>query len=202
MRIIGVTGPTGSGKSYLCSALSDRGIPCIDADEVYHSLLIPPSACLDALREAFGDGVFAPDGSLDRTALGSIVFASPEKLELLNRTVLGHVLDRTRDMLAELEQKGHGVAVVDAPTLIESGFHRECDTVISVIAPPEVRLKRIITRDAITKEAALRRISAQKSDSFYAEASDTVLINDGDRKAFEDKVDRLLESIVQALPKG
>ena len=81
MKIIGITGPTGAGKSHLCKALSSK-IPVINADEVYHSLLLPPSDCLDALRNAFGDAVFSSDGTLDRGALSSIVFSDQEQLAL------------------------------------------------------------------------------------------------------------------------
>ena len=92
MRIIGVTGPSGAGKGALCEMFKKRGMVCIDADAVYHSLLVPPSECLDALKSAFGESVFCPDGSLDRAVLGRIVFAESDKLELLNSTVLSFVL--------------------------------------------------------------------------------------------------------------
>ena len=179
MKILGVTGPTGAGKSFLCKALSKR-IPMIDADEVYHSLLIPPSECLDALRQAFGDNVFLPNGALDRTALSEIVFSDKAKLALLNRTVLTFVLKKIREMIADLERDGNTCVLVDAPTLIESGFHLECDAVISVLSSPSLRLSRIITRDDISEEKASLRISAQKDDNFYREHSNLVLINDGD----------------------
>ena len=179
MKILGVTGPTGAGKSFLCKALSKR-IPMIDADEVYHSLLIPPSECLDALRQAFGDNVFLPNGALDRTALSEIVFSDEAKLALLNRTVLTFVLKKIREIIADLERDGNTCVLVDAPTLIESGFHLECDAVISVLSSPSLRLSRIMTRDDISKEKASLRIAAQKDDDFYREHSNLVLINDGD----------------------
>ena len=134
MRIIGITGPSGSGKSHLCEYIARLGVPVIDADEVYHSLLVPPSRCLDELRRVLGDGVFAPDGSLDRPALSSIVFSDKAKLELLNSTVLGIVIDEIRGMIEELKKSGESCVALDAPTLIESGFHKECHTVTSVLA--------------------------------------------------------------------
>ncbi|MBQ2999775.1 MAG: dephospho-CoA kinase [Clostridia bacterium] len=182
IRIIGVTGPTGAGKSFLCKALSER-IPMIDADEVYHSLLIPPSECLDALRKTFGNDVFLPNGALDRTVLSEIVFSDKEKLTLLNGTVLHFVLNRIREMIADLEHSGNTCVLVDAPTLIESGFHIECDAVISVLSSPELRLSRIMTRDEISEEKASLRIAAQKDDDFYRAHSDLVLFNDGDTES-------------------
>ena len=104
MKIIGVTGPSGSGKSLLCQRLSKKGFSVIDADDVYHKLLIPPSDCIDALRGAFGNTVFKEDGTLDRKALSEIVFHDEEKLNLLNTTVHGFVLDKIRKMISELER--------------------------------------------------------------------------------------------------
>ncbi len=195
MNIIGITGPTGAGKSLLTSYLREKGIPTIDADGVYHSMLIPPSECLNALRSAFGDGVFCADGSLDRGKLGTLVFNSQEKLELLNGTVLQNVICEIRRIIADLCKGGADTVAIDAPTLIESGFHKECSTVISVLAPTQLRLERIIERDRISPESAKLRIKAQKSDRFYIENSDFVLTNDGDTKKFENEVSRLFEKL-------
>ena len=194
MKIIGITGPTGAGKSLLCKELS-KAIAVIDADEVYHSLLTPPSDCLHALQGAFGNSIFSADGSLDRAALSSIVFSDEEKLALLNRTVLSFVLEKIRSMIAELEATGHACVLVDAPTLIESGFHRECDAVISLLASPELRLSRIVARDAISEEKASLRIAAQKDDDFYRTHSDLVLINDGDLALLIPKIETLFHKL-------
>lgn len=194
MKIIGVTGPTGAGKSLLCKALSSA-LPVIDADEVYHSLLLPPSECLDALRNTFGDAVFTPDGTLDRAALSSIVFSDEEQLELLNRTVLDFVLQSIRARIAELDTQGHSCVLVDAPTLIESGFHLECDAVISVLASPDCRLSRIIARDSLSEERAIARVSAQKDEDFYRAHSDLILINDGTPEPMMRSATEFLETL-------
>ena len=99
MFVIGITGPSGAGKGVISGILSSLGMRVIDADKVYHSMLIPPSPCLDAIRKNFGDEVFSPDGTLDRTVLSSVVFNSQKKLELLNSTFLGIVIDRIRQTL-------------------------------------------------------------------------------------------------------
>ena len=195
MRIIGVTGPTGSGKSFLCERLREHNIPCIDADGVYHSMLVPPSECLDALRLAFGDGIFTPDGHLNRQSLGKIVFTSPEKLDLLNKTVLSRVLCRVRDIIADYEKQGFQVVAVDAPTLIESGFDKECDTVVCVLASESVRRERIIERDSLTDETANLRLKAQKGDEFYRQSSDVIIENDGDPQKFQQDILSLLAKL-------
>lgn len=192
MRIIGITGPSGAGKSLLSAVLEKHSIPTIDADGVYHSLLIPPSPCLDALRSAFGNGIFLSDGSLDRSALGAIVFSDEQKLALLNSTVLSLVLERTRQIIRQLEADGYSAVAVDAPTLFESGFDSECDLVVSVLAPLEDRLARITSRDGISKEAAMLRLEAQKDDEFYTSRSDAVLVNNSTFDALANKLCELL----------
>lgn len=197
--VVGITGPSGAGKSALGSFLTEMGYPCIDADAVYHTLLIPPSPCLDAIRLAFGNGVMTPEGGLDRKALGEVVFHNAEKLELLNRTVLPCVLDEIRRQIAALAESGSSLIFVDAPTLIESGFHKECDTVISILAKDTVRVDRIALRDSLDKEQAYARIRAQKDDDFYRCHSDHVLFNDGDRDAFLAQARSLLNRLTASL---
>ena len=193
MKIIGVTGPSGAGKSLFGECAMSFGIEVIDADKVYHSLLVPPSECLDELRKAFGDGIFTPSGELSREALGKIVFSDPEKLSLLNGTVLKVVLEKIRGMISQLQRNGASCVIVDGPTLIESGFHKECDAVISVLASKETRLNRIIARDNISRERAEARIKAQNPDSFYVDASNHIINNDGDREDFFRKAELLLK---------
>ena len=150
VKIIGVTGPSGSGKTLLCRFFEKRNIPVIYADELYHSMLVPPSDCLEAIRRAFGDGVFRSDGTLDRKMLGGIVFSDPGKLEVLNKTVLSYVIDEIRRIISDYERAGHNTVIVDAPTLIESGFNAECTAVIAVLADRETRIRRISLRDGIS----------------------------------------------------
>lgn len=192
MHIYGITGPSGAGKSLLCEYLATEGILTIDADALYHEMLLPPSPLVDAIRAAFGDTVLDEDGGIDRRALSTIVFQAPEKLELLNRTVLGLVLDEIRHRLARLREEGTAAVAIDAPTLIESGFHRECDTVIVVLSSRKERVTRIMARDDISRERAEARIDAQQPDSFYTGAAHIVLYNDGEREAFLTEARRAL----------
>jgi dephospho-CoA kinase len=198
MKIIGVTGPSGAGKSLLSETFTKRNIPVIDADALYHSLLVPPSECLDAIKAAFGECVIAPDGTLDRTALGAVVFSNEKKLALLNETVLSRVLVRIREVIASYAESGAIAVAVDAPTLIESGFNRECDFVLSILAPKRDRIERIMARDSISREKAELRINAQKDDEFYIKASDAVLINDGSQNQFFERAETMIESILQS----
>ena len=195
MKKIGITGPTGAGKSMLSSYLREQGVPVIDADALYHSLLVPPSDCLDALRRAFGDMVFFENGELNRQELGKIVFSDKEKLALLNETVLGFVLDEARSIFDRYEKEGVTLAGVDAPTLIESGFHRECDIVVSVLAEPSLRVERIMARDNIDRNAAQMRVDAQRPDAFYAESSQVLIENNTNSEEFLKRCGALLDAI-------
>jgi dephospho-CoA kinase len=170
----------------------------IDADALYHSLLVPPSECLDAIKAAFGECVIAPDGTLDRAALGAVVFSNEKKLALLNETVLSRVLVRIREVIASYAESGAIAVAVDAPTLIESGFNRECDFVLSILAPKRDRIERIMARDSISREKAELRINAQKDDEFYIKASNAVLINDGSQNQFFERAETMIESILQS----
>ena len=179
MKVIGLTGPSGVGKGWVCKQLEQFNIPAIDTDAVYHSLLLPPSPCLDELVMTFGQQILN-DGNLDRSALASIVFSDPQKLKCLNSITHKYILARTDVLLDMYRQRGHKAAIVDAPALFESGYDANCDLVITVLADKDLRLKRIIKRDNLSIQSAQSRINAQKSDEFYASRAKYTLINNGD----------------------
>ena len=195
MLTIGLTGPSGAGTGLVASLFARYGVPSIDTDAVYHALLIPPSACLDELVERFGQQVLRPDGTLDRAALSAVVFdpANADGLADLNRIAHRHVLTRVREMLNDYEQAGTPAVLVDAPQLFESGFDAECDKVLSVIAPRELRLARIMERDGLSPERAAARLDAQLSEQVFRERSDHVILNDGEIAPLEEEIRRLLQ---------
>lgn len=193
VKIIGITGPSASGKSLLCKHIDKY--PCIDADELYHSMLLPPSKLLSDLRDVFGDAIFSDDGTLDRRALSDIVFSDRVKLEKLNSTVLPAVISEIRSLIGEYEKNGQSAVIVDAPTLIESGFHKECDLVVAVLCASDTRISRAAARDNISEEKARERIFAQHDDLFYASVADYVVINDGNEKQLADHARILCDKI-------
>ncbi len=196
MLTVGLTGPSGSGKGLIASLFARYGVPSIDTDAVYHELLIPPSPCLDELVERFGEDILAPDGrTLDRAALAATVFAPghEEDLHDLNAISHRHVLREVRAVLEVNRLSDVPAVLVDAPQLFESGFDRECDCILSVLAPREVRLGRIMARDGLTTERATARLDAQLPDEVFRERSDHVIVNDGTPEEAETAVRRILQ---------
>lgn len=194
MLIIGLTGPSGAGKDVVASRMAPFGVVSIDTDKVYHSLLLPPSDCLDALTVRFGRGILRSDGTLNRAALAAIVFADGHEADLdaLNHITHRYVLAQVRNQCRALALVGRPAVLVDAPLLFESGFDRECDHTIAVLADHEVRLERIMARDGLTREAAEARLNAQKSDDFYVKRAEVTIRNDGTPGDLDETVTRLL----------
>ena len=180
MLTIGLTGPSGAGKGTVARLFARFGVPSIDTDAVYHELLLPPSACLDELVAAFGGKILTPDGNLNRPALAALVFApeQADRLATLNRITHRHILDRVRTICCEYEAQGVAAVLIDAPVLFESGFDRECDRTLAVLADPSVRLSRIMARDGLSEAAALARMAAQPADDFYISRADVTIYDD------------------------
>lgn len=196
MLTIGLTGPSGAGKGMIASLFAPHGILSIDTDKVYHDLLIPPSPCLDELAARFGQRIMNPDGTLNRKVLAAHVFAQGHEAELaeLNRITHAYVLDMTRSICRELKAQGCVGVFVDAPLLFESGFDRECDTTLAVLADPDVRLARIMARDGLTLAEAKARMAVQKPDSYYTERAHHILHNNGAADDLLHEVSRLLSA--------
>ena len=196
--ILGLTGPSGAGKGVVAQHLRDaHGFAWIDTDAVYHDLTSSPSACLDELRAAFGDGVIK-DGALHRPALAAIVFSpdAKDKLELLNRITHKHVLAVTEQRIEQARHDGATGAIIDAPLLFESGADATCTHTLAVLADKETRLARIMARDNLSAEAAQKRLDAQKTDDYYCERADFIIKNNGDIQSVQTYADALVKELL------
>ena len=163
MLTIGLTGPTGAGKTTALRVLEDMGFTAVDCDALYYDLLRTDRALRRQLEAAFGP-VFRPDGTLDRGRLGGVVFADPAALRRLNSIVYPAVNAAVEKILAVCAGRG---AVVDAINLVECGLGARCDLTVAITAPREARLRRIMARDHLDEAYARRRIDAQKGDGYY-----------------------------------
>ena len=191
--VIGLTGGIGSGKSSVAALFAARGAAIIDTDAVAREVVEPPSPVLDAIHYEFGGGVITPDGKLDREALARIVFADPRQRELLNRLTHPAIRERTIELMAA--QPAGATVVVVVPLLFESEFDKLCDSVVAVVADPDLRRSRVTERDRVKEEAVAARMNAQLADDEYARRAKHVITNDGDLAHLERQVAAIWETI-------
>ena len=196
MVTIGLTGPSGAGKGVVSDIMRQMGFQVIDADKVYHDIILPPSECLNELVLNFGNSILSFDGMLDRSALASIVFSDngADKLELLNSITHKYVVNKIRGMIYCTCSVMPSACVIDAPLLIESGLNRDCLFTIGILADKEKRAERIAVRDGISKERALARIDSQKNNEFYISECDYIVYNDSDIGTLRENVISILKN--------
>ena len=177
MRVIGLTGKTGAGKSTVAAFLKKKGCFIIDGDKIARDILLPGEPAVKELSDTFGEDIILPDGSVDRKKLASRAFSSRENTDRLNSITHPRITERFIKERDTAERDGYKIAVIDAAALLESDCKRLCSFFVVVTAPEEIRLERILSRDGITKEQALTRIKAQKSDEYYFSQADYIVKN-------------------------
>ncbi|MBQ9742486.1 MAG: dephospho-CoA kinase [Ruminococcus sp.] len=192
--VIGLTGPTGSGKTLVSSMFAEKGFAVVNADEVAHKALLNPEY-IEKLTEAFGEGILLEDGSVSRPALAEAAFSSKKNTELLNRISHPLIIRMCKEEFEHLYEEGFERILFDAPTLFESEGNKLCAFTIAVLADDKTRLSRIMARDNITPEQAKSRMKAQKSYEFYSNRADFVIMNEGDI----DTLRRCTEEIIKEL---
>lgn len=171
--VVGITGPTGAGKTSALRALEQLHGCVLDCDAIYHEMLRTDDALRQDITAAFGD-VFTPDGTLDRQKLGTLVFGDAAQLQRLNTIIYTHL---PRELHRRMDASPAPVIGIDAINLVESGLSRLCDRTLAVIAPAEDRVRRIMARDGIGEAYARLRVAAQKDDDFYRTHCTDVLVN-------------------------
>lgn len=199
MKTIGLTGPTGAGKTTVLSALEELGCLAIDCDQVYHRLLASVPELVEELTDRFGRSILDTQEKLSRKALGQAVFGDHEALLDLNAITHRYVYGEVERLLAQAREDGRPGAVIDAIALFESGLDKLCDLTVGVLAPREVRLTRVMTRDGIDRAYALSRIRAQQPDEYYRENCRLIIENDGleSGPALRERVIRLFRPILE-----
>ncbi|MGY0487168.1 dephospho-CoA kinase [Streptomyces sp. WG-D5] len=189
MLKVGLTGGIGAGKSEVSRLLVERGAVLIDADRIAREVVEPGTEGLAAVVEAFGDEVLAPDGSLDRPKLGSVVFADADKLAVLNKIV--HPLVGTRSAELEAAAGPDSVVVHDVPLLTENGLAPLYDLVVVVDVRPDTQLDRLTRLRGMTEEDARARMAAQATREKRLEIADIVIDNDVPLERLRERVDEV-----------
>ena len=198
MNIIGITGPTGAGKTTALNALERLGAAVIDCDALYHDLLRDSIPMRQELTARFGQDILGEAGAVDRKALGRAVFQSPEALADLNAITHRYVRQKVGECLARAKAEGKVLAAIDAIALIESGLAQQCDAVVGILAPAEVRIRRIMAREGLDEEYARMRLAAQKGEEFFL-ANCTHILENGEGEDIETFAERALALFTQIL---
>lgn len=181
MKVLGVTGGTGSGKTVVCRMLKEQGGKVIDADRITRKLQEPGQAVYQEIRKAFGEEILAADGTLDRKRLGAIVFSDRKQRAVLNRIVHTRVSQEIKKRIATYRERGDvPFAVLDVPIPIEEGFFDTADCIWAVAANDDLRISRLMKRMGISEAEAAQRIAAQMTNRAYEEIADVTILNESD----------------------
>lgn len=186
--IIGLTGPTGAGKSTAAKIADDLRFQVIDCDLCARKAVIKDSGGYYAVISSFGEDILDENKEIVRKRLAKKAFSSKENTELLNRTLFPFIIRIVKEKITS------DFVLIDAPTLFESGLDSICDKTVAVLSKKEIRLKRILARDKISEPDALLRIGAGKSDEYYLSKADTIIYNDGNPEEFSEKFREFLNN--------
>ncbi len=196
MKTIGLTGGIGTGKSTVSNYLKNRGCIILDADDISRRMTDKESPALVEIADHFGSHLILKDGNLDRKALGNIVFNDKQKLDKLQSIITDKVVEEINRNLVTLKaEKCDKIVVIDAPLLFECGMESLADENWLVSADLDVRIKRVMKRDKLSKEEILSRISNQMSQEDKEKLSQFILDNSGSLEDLYKQIDAGLERI-------
>jgi len=198
MLRVGLTGSIGVGKSFVTSVFGDLGCHMIDADQTAREVVLPGTEGLTAVVARFGPGILLEDGSLDRKALGAIVFADEQQRLALNSILHPFIIARQDQLLSEWEAKDpSGIGIVDAALMIESGGYTRFDKLIVVHCRPEVQLERLMLRDHLSRDEAQRRIDSQMSQEEKQRYADYLIDTSDGFEPTRQKTKQVYESLLK-----
>ena len=196
MMVVGITGPTGAGKSIVCRLLGEwERISVIDCDQVSRQVVRRGQRCLLDLAVEFSSAIVDKDGELNRRKLASIVFADRRKLKRMESIIYPYILASILHTLAKREKAGDRAVFLDAPTLYQSGADSLCEKVAAVLAPEGDRLVRIMERDALSEEEARARMMSQPGDEFFEKRADYIIRNTGETSALRLQILELMNKL-------
>ena len=178
MKIIGLSGQSGAGKTTALQVLKQSGATVCDCDKVSREVMMKNTPCTKEIISYFGEDIASCDGEINRKKLGEIVFCDKAKLDKLTEITHRYIKAHIFDLIDDAKSKGHDTFIIDAPLLFESGLDKICDITLAITAPKDARIERIIQRDGISKELAEKRISAQLPESELVRLATEVIVND------------------------
>ena len=198
MLLVGLTGGIASGKSLVARVFKDLGAHVIDADRIVHELLAPHQEAWQAVIDHFGGGILFPDDMIDRRRLGEIVFNDAKERQWLNACLHPKVFDAYTCRVKHIrEREPQAIVVLDAALLIETGYHRNMDTVVVVYADEEQQISRLMARDAWSRDQALARIGSQMPLAEKRGHADHVIDNTGEPEATKHRAAKVFEKLRQ-----
>ena len=196
---IGLTGGIASGKSTVLTYFKDKGIPYIDADIVAREVVEPGTEGLEAIVDAFGSNVLHDDGTLNREALGAIVFQNEEKRQLLNGCLKTHIRNRIMELTGHYELNRTAVLIYDIPLLIEGEWYTMMDEVWLVYVNESTQIERLMSRNRFSKEDALARINSQMRLDDKRSFADVIIDNSGTPQALTAQLDTIWSDRLEPL---
>lgn len=195
--LVGLTGGIATGKSTVSALLRELGAEIIDADLLAREVVEPGEPALGEIVAEFGPGVLDAEGRLDRKALGAIVFADPERRRTLEAITHPRIRDRFMRRLGDLAARGfRGVAVFDAAVMIESGNYRNMDRLVVVVTDEPTQIARLMARDGIGRDEALRKIRSQMPLADKAKLADYAVDNSGTPEATAERVRAVYQALL------
>jgi dephospho-CoA kinase len=195
MKVFGLTGGIGSGKSTVARMLKELGAEVVDADEIAREVVRPGTTGLARLVEAFGAEILSPDGTLDRKRLGARVFADAAARARLNAITHPLIGEETARRMQALAAGGAPFAFYEAALLVDNGAHLGLDGLVVVEASPALQRARVIARDQIDDGEAARRVAAQVDNAARRAVADVVLVNDGTEETLLSAVKKLYDRL-------
>ena len=195
MRVIGLTGGIGSGKSTVSRFLQGMGAVVLDADKVGHEAYQPNTETWREVVSAFGKQIVTSDGEIDRKKLGGIVFSNPELLTRLNQIMHPRMFDMMKDRIEEYRQRGVKIVVLEAAILLEAGWTPLVDEVWVTVASVSEVVNRAIERTGLPEEQIRARIRSQLSTEERKKQADVVISNDGSLDELKVKVEELWQGL-------
>jgi dephospho-CoA kinase len=199
--VVGLTGGIASGKSTVARAFAARGVPVVDADQLAREVVAPGTEGLAEIVATFGSDVLLADGELDRKALGARVFHDAGLRQKLNAITHPRIARLSAQRLASIDVTAP-YAIYEAALIVENGLHRAMQALIVVALAPEVQRARMITRDGLSEDEAVRRIEAQAPLAKKLEVADYVIDNSGELAELSRRVDEVHRALLERLRGG